>query len=471
MWTRNASIGALTVLTALGLHTTPVMAEPQAGSDVSKTNTNDFKANKNKNDSGYHVDGYSGYHVNRYDVHVSYTPQGTKLTGDTTIELTARADLRELSFTLVLPAQSVEIDGTPAKSFTSSDQALTVVPAKSIGSGETARIRIRYAGDPGKESPAWVPTEDGGAVAVTGASAGTWFPTNTDVSDSANLRVSASVPPGWVAVSNGLEQPPRQGNDSTTFRWQTTEPLRSNAAVLGVGKWDVERSRLDDGTQVVNVFGAGLKEKAEPMTERLPEVMAYEREKFGAYPYASVGAVVVEAAGEDVPNYAGQGRVVLMAGNGGLRTDVLVHELAHQWYGNSVGAADMCADECVPSYTQWLWLEHAQGQDTDAKYRDRIEKTEEDEDWWKKHETSAMGAYDRGPLALHALRRTIGDTAFSQVIRQWPQRYAGTSRSWDDFEKLTEEISGQDLGGFFQAWFRGDTVPEDAYLWPGDLRP
>jgi aminopeptidase N len=61
--------------------------------------------------------------------------------------------------------------------------------------------------------------------------------------------------------------------------------------------------------------------------------------------------------------------------------------------------------------------------------------------------------------------------AFDQVLKGWPQRHGDGNASWPQFESYVEEVSGQQLDGFFQAWFHGTTRPADEYLWPGSLRP
>jgi aminopeptidase N len=78
--------------------------------------------------------------------------------------------------------------------------------------------------------------------------------------------------------------------------------------------------------------------------------------------------------------------------------------------------------------------------------------------------------YEKGPLALHALRRLIGEDAFNRVMKEWPDKHRDGNASWPEFEKFTQEIAGQDLSGFFTAWFHDDTQPADEYLYPGPLR-
>lgn len=131
----------------------------------------------------------------------------------------------------------------------------------------------------------------------------------------------------------------------------------------------------------------------------------------------------------------------------------------------------MCLAECFAVYATWLWDEAKDGADLDARYREQV-----DGDFWSQRlyapgETPGIGLYDKGPLALHALRRQLGDAAFYRVLKQWPRQHRGDHVGWPAFEAFTEKITGQDLTGFFQAWFHAATIPPDEYLWPGELTP
>jgi len=77
--------------------------------------------------------------------------------------------------------------------------------------------------------------------------------------------------------------------------------------------------------------------------------------------------------------------------------------------------------------------------------------------------------YDRGPLAMHALRNEIGDDAFFKILKEWPATYGGKNVTFDEFEAYVSSVAGRDLGPFIDAWFRGTTVPAMQFRYPGDL--
>ncbi|MEV0403175.1 M1 family aminopeptidase [Actinoallomurus sp. NPDC050550] len=294
----------------------------------------------------------------------------------------------------------------------------------------------------------------------------------------AAFHLAATVPDGWSVVSIGRERPVRRGSTTATFRW--TEPDVDPADIaVSIDRFTIERSALADGTPVVNAYAPGLQESTKPLADRLPEILDFLSDKFGRYPFRAAGNVFVQVD-DDAPATAPQTRpVYLGAGNKQFMTlDAVVHEQTHQWYGVSAAARrpeDDCLAECFAAYATWLWDEAKDGADLDARYREQVNAKKGDADFWKElyrpGEAPGINEYDKGPLALHALRRQVGDKAFSRLIEQWPQEHRDDYVDWPQFEAFAEKITGQDLTGFFQAWFRGATVPADQYLWPSTLKP
>jgi aminopeptidase N len=77
--------------------------------------------------------------------------------------------------------------------------------------------------------------------------------------------------------------------------------------------------------------------------------------------------------------------------------------------------------------------------------------------------------YDRGPLAVHALRAELGEETFAALLTGWVQQYSGRNASWEDFETFVSDLAGRDLRPFLDAWFRGTEVPPAEFRYPGNL--
>jgi aminopeptidase N len=431
-------------------------------------------------DPYYPKDGNGGYDVTAYHVQITYNPGDKSLTGDTLVTAKAGDDLSEYNLDLNgLTVESVEVDGANAKFDRKGEHELAITPAKPVTSGASFETRVKYKGVP-KSAEAgslgengWQLSSSGGAFAAGEPhSATSWYPANDTPKDKATFKLDARVPNGWSVISNGRETAPTPGGDGwTTYHW--TEPTRiaTYLTTVGIDKWSFERSTMPDGTPIVSAYAPGAEDK-KTVEAKLPEILAFLTEKFGPYPQSAAGGIYInESIGFSLET---QGRPIYASW---AELSVVVHENAHQWYGNSVSVSDwkdICLNECFASYAQWLWDEAKGGVKLDDQYRTEVARTTDDfwagklYDMGPGNEFSSV--YDKGPLALHALRRQIGDDAFNKVLKEWPAKHKDGNASWSEFEAMVTDISGQDLTGFLDAWFRGDTQPADEFLYPGPLR-
>lgn len=431
-------------------------------------------------DPYYPDDGNGGYDVTAYRVRISYDPSSKQLTGDTVVTATASAALTSFNLDLQgLDVSSVTVGGTDAKFSRSGDHELVITPGSAVSSGATFETRVKYSGVPESAEEGslgengWQISSSGGAFAAGEPhSATSWYPANDTPKDKATFQLDARVPDAWSVISNGVESAPTPGGDGwTTYHWTEPNRIATYLTTVGIDKWTFERSALPDGTPIVSAYAPGAEDK-KSVESRLPEILAFLASKFGPYPQSAAGGIYInENIGFSLEI---QGRPIYAAW---AEEDVVVHENAHQWYGDSVSVdqwKDICLNECFASYAQWLWDEAKNGVNLDDQYRTQVARSG-DRLWSGKlydmgagNEFSAV--YEKGPLALHALRRLIGEDAFNRVLKEWPTKHRDGNASWPEFEKFTQEIAGKDLTGFFKAWFHDDTQPADEYLYPGPLR-
>lgn len=445
--------------------------------DRQATPMNGFDGSADAAVAGDAVEAARGsFDVTEYDITMDYQPATGTLQGVTVVNARATETLGRFTLQLSgLTVRSVTVDSEAAKSFSQTDaNELVIVPATMMGPGASFRVRVEYDGTPGA---GWLPTTSGGATAFMGSSSA-WFPVHEGAHDRADFHLAATVPDGWSVVSIGRERGVQRESAASTFRW--TEPDVDPARIaVSIDRMTIERSELADGTPVVNAYAEGLRHATKPLADRVPEILDFFSDKFGPYPFRSAGSVFVHV-NDDGPGTAPQTRpVYLGAGSEQYMTlEVVVHEQAHQWYGVSAAPeqlVDNCLSECFASYATWLWDEAKDGVDLDARYREQVNAKKDDAELWKElyrpGKAPRINIYSKGPLALHALRRQVGDEAFDQLLQQWPQEHRGDYVDWPQFVAFAEEITGQDLTDFFQAWFRDATIPADKYLWPGALKP
>ncbi len=431
-------------------------------------------------DPYYPKDGNGGYDVAGYHVSVSYDPKTRKLDGDTEITATATGDLDRFNLDLNgMKVSAVEVDGTAATFARAGEHELVITPGSTVRDGAEFTTRVRYSGVPAQTEAGnlgdngWQISQSGGAFAAGEPhSATSWYPANDTPRDKATFALDARVPNGWSVVSNGREKAPTKGTDGwTTFHWEEQNRIATYLTTIGIDKWTFDRSTLPDGTPLVSAYAPGIESKRQ-VESRLPEVLEFLASKFGPYPQSAAGGIYInENIGFSLET---QTRPIYAAW---AELPVVVHENAHMWWGDSVTVeswSDICLNECFASYAQWLWDEGKEGANLDDRYRREVSGA--DAKFWggKLYDMGAgkefTSVYDKGPVALHALRRQIGDAAFDRVLREWPGKHHDGNASWPEFEKFVQDVADQDLSGFFAAWFHADSKPADQYLYPGSLR-
>jgi aminopeptidase N len=433
-------------------------------------------------DEYYPTDGNGGYDVASYDVSISYDPGTQHLDGDTTVTAAATADLDKFNLDLMgLEVSAVEVDDKAARFERSGEHELVITPEASIAKGATFRARVRYQGKPAQAKDGqlgvngWQIATSGGAFAAGEPHSATfWYPANDHPRDKATFKLTARVPTGWSVISNGREESSHQDGTWTVFRWTEPNRIATYLTTVAIDKWTFERSSLPDGTPVVSAYAPGAEDKKQ-VEKRLPEILAFLTEKFGPYPQSAAGGIYLnENIGFSLET---QGRPTYAKWT---ELETVVHENAHQWFGDSVSVdkwSDICLNECFASYAQWLWTEAKDKQNLDQRYRQAIDKTRTRDAFWANKlygmgtGNEFLGVYDKGVLAMHALRRQLGEDAFGKVLKGWPAAHKDGNASWPRFEEFVQGVAGgQDLRGFFDAWFHSDKIPADQYLYPGSLR-
>lgn len=145
-----------------------------------------------------------------------------------------------------------------------------------------------------------------------------------------------------------------------------------------------------------------------------------------------------------------------------------MHELAHQWSGDSLALArwrDIWLNEGFASYAEWLWAEDQGRATADEIFTNLASQPADDEFWDLTIGNPGVGSlfdgpvYDRGAMTLHALRRQMGDAAFSRLLHRWFSGHAQGNVTTRQFIDLAQRVSGQNLGPFFRTWLFTPTKP------------
>jgi len=421
--------------------------------------------------------GNGGYDVLHYDLEMMVDVETNIMLGTAEIDMTATQPLSAFNLDLVgLEVAGVQVDGVDA-TFARDGREMTVTPAEPIEGGATFVTRVKYGGQPQPVQPEAIPFSMGWNNYGTGvyvanepSGAAGWYPVNDHPTDKATYTFRVTVPEGFVVAANGVLTETIDGEDRTTYVWEASDPTASYLTTVQIADFVRQEETLANGLVIRNYFPASLASEGEQAFRRQGEMVEYFETVFGPYPFEVYGAVV---SGTLIP-FALETQTLSMFGSsillGGGAESIIAHELAHQWFGNSVSPAqwrDIWLNEGFATYAQWLWAEHAYGE------------TARDDLIGREYAIAASpfslpgatlgepapddlfnrGVYVRGALTLHALRLQVGDEVFFEILRTYAAEFEDSTATTDDFIALAERVSGEDLSGFFDAWLFQEELP------------
>ncbi|CAM3491597.1 M1 family metallopeptidase [Kibdelosporangium persicum] len=416
--------------------------------------------------------GDPSYHVEHYDLELDYRVAAGRLSGRAKITAVARTALTRFALDLgTFKVNRVLVDGKQVR-FTHRAHKLTV-QAK-VAARRQFTVEVRYVGNPSPINTrhwgelGWDHLEDGVLVASQPIGAPSWFPCNDHPSDKATYRISVTAPSAYRVVANGDLIDGRVSASTTTWVYHQREPMATYLASVQIGRYEY-LERADDRVPLRAAFPLRLMDGyAHDFGRQADMMVAFER-MFGPYPFTAY-TVVVTDDDLDIPIEA-QGMSIFGAnhidGRRGYER-LVAHEMAHQWFGNSVSIADwrqIWLNEGFAAYSEWLWSQASGGQSADALARAawaRLAKLPQDlvlADPGVERMFDDL-LYKRGALAVHALRLRLGDAAFFAMVREWTAENRHGSVTTEDFKKHAQRHSARPLDDLFTAWLHQTRLPE-----------
>lgn len=418
------------------------------------------------------VNGNGGYGVESYDLDLRYRVAANRLEGTATIVATSTQTLDRFSLDLSrLRVDRVKLDDRAAR-YTQTTHKLVVTPADPLPSGTRFTLLVEYGGTPAPRSSPWGPVgweelDDGVLVASQPSGSSTWFPCNDDVADKASYRIRIITDAAYTVVCHGQLREHRVAGGMGVWVYEQPEPTATYLATVQVGRYT--RRPVTLGT-AEGTLAYPLPIESRVLSDLAPlgDMMAFFEESFGPYPFAGY-TVVVTADDLEIP-LESQSLATFGANHmdGQRGTERLVaHELAHQWFGNSVGLVTwkhIWLNEGFACYAEWLWSERSGGPSANTlanRFRRSLSGLPKDIVVGDPGPALMFDdrVYKRGALTLHALRGTIGDDAFFRLLRAWTTEHRNGTVSTDDFRALAERISGLPLGALFQQWLFETELP------------
>jgi aminopeptidase N len=448
--------------------------------------------------------GNGGYDVRHYTLSLRYGSTASAQAVPAVVTVQARATQALSRFDLDFrgdSVSSVDVDGAPA-TFSRDGEELVVTPAHPIGDRRPFVVRVAYSSGPQEITPgeendlnavlakAWFATPSGSITAAQPNAAHRIFPCNDVPSDPATYTIRASTPAESSFAANGELTLKSTAGGRTHWSYEEREPMASELIQLAFGSLAIRDRGSVGGVRLRDVAPAAQADALEPALLRVPDHLAWLTSKVGRYPFRTYGSLVSDAtfpfALETQTLSLYPSFLVLPDDRNVEHGDprhyepTMVHELAHQWFGDDVVPArwsDVWLNEGHATWYEWEYAQergdpafYLEGGSFESQMRAAYARGNQLRAQFGPVAAPVHGAddvfglfnanvYDGGALVLYALRQVVGDLAFRAIEREWPQRFGGGPASTADFIAFASQVAHQDLTRLLTDWLYGTKIP------------
>jgi aminopeptidase N/cyclophilin family peptidyl-prolyl cis-trans isomerase len=434
------------------------------------------------------------YDVTSYNLDVRIDPATKSINGSNKITFKTVNDFTRMQVDLWsnLPISRITFDEGRDASFTRELNAVFVELPEPVRKDSVHSVTVFYSGQPviAKRAPwdggfTWDHDDEGNPWVVvtcpeTGASI--WWPNKDHASDEPDtMNISITVPAGLEEISNGRFKSKTILPDGwVRYEWFVSYPINNYCVTFNIGKYahfsdEYVSADGENLTMDYYVLPKNL-EKAKEQFKQAKTMIGIFEKYFGKYPFYRDGYKLVECphTGMEHQTCVAYGNHYLGGYRGrassevGLKFDfIIIHESAHEWWGNSVtmkDIADMWIHESFGAYAESLFVEDQYGHDQAIKYingkkgnvrNDRPIIAEYD-----RYQKSASDMYDKGQLILNTLRSVLDDDAlWISIMRGLQEKFRCQNVSADEVFAFINGKTGRDLSYFFNQYFRHANIP------------
>lgn len=419
------------------------------------------------------------FEVTHYQIDAELFPSTHMLKARARVDFVPHQDVTSLTFELhsALRVDKVVAAGQ-SLSFRQLGPTLEVDYLNPLPRGQASSITVDYSGSlaSAENSPV-----EGLSLAYVGPEGsyllfrGRWFPVNMGGLDRFSATLKISVPPGEVVISSGNSSMPERQTGRTTYTFDF--PQQSFPGTVIAGDYVVQPATAA-GADITLYLKKGHEQYAASYGEATAGILAFFSGKFGPLPNGHLS--LVEIADGTVGGYSAPG-LVAVASRGfsnPVNYRLLGHEISHQWWRFLVSPAtanDLFLDEGLATYSSAMVVNDMAGE---AAFEERMHEieigalTHEEvapiSQAGRLHEFTPEYqsiVFDKGAMVFHMLRWVIGDDAFFKALAEMARQYAWKPISTDQFQRLTEQASKQELMYFFALWVNSTGVPQFKRTW------
>jgi len=416
--------------------------------------------------------GNGGYNVTNYDISFQWDQKTKTIESEVLIEAVTEKQLDRLSLDFVGFEVSQVLVNENQTEFSRKDEELILDLETEYDPDSDLKIEVFYSGTPtstnsGVFPSGWHSLDDSAYVLGEPRGASYWFPSNDHPSDKATFDFEITTSDSQLAIANGvLVSDKKIGNGLRVAKYRMAQPMATYLTTIIIGDYEVIQADGYKDIPIRNVFpsDASLKEKL--YFEDQDEMLAVYSELFGDYPFDVYGAALVD----DNIGGALENQTLSVFGRQSANEYIISHELAHQWFGNSVsltGFQDMWLNEGFATYSTYLWYEFGQGLSMEDKLAEDLRQMDLrllDRPPGRPQLTEegifATHVYIRGALALHALRLEVGDDNFFEILQGYHKRFAYSNATPEGFLEVAEKQSNIELDDWYANWILEEGLPE-----------
>lgn len=427
------------------------------------------------------------FDVQHYSFELELNDATDNIKGEATIRILTVRDTRQFDFNLVkreaegkgMKVEQVFINQEKA-TFIHNASGISIRSGQTIPAGQILEVQIQYQGIPA----------DGLIISKNKFGERTffadnwpnraqnWLPCVDHPADKASVDFRITAPSHYQVIANGVMMERtdlREGKSFTHYHEEV--PLPTKVMVIGLARFSVQNIGETHCIPISSWVYAANREKGQTAYMPAREALDFFIKNVGPYPYRKLANVQSRTIFGGLEN----ANAIFYFENSvsGQNESLVVHEVAHQWFGNHATETDfshLWLSEGFASYFTHLFIENKYGADS---LQQRMKKDREEilryyatgkrkpiVDTTKNYmELLNPNSYQKGSWVLHMLRNTVGDSIFWKGIRTYYSEFAGRNASSSDFKKVMETISGKDMQQFFHQWLELPGQPEINLDW------
>lgn len=402
--------------------------------------------------------GSAGYDVQHYTLRLTLDPAQVLVQGEATLQLRSLMALDSLALDLVgFEVESATVNGASVAAYRQGRKLLLPLTTP-LPAGAEATVNIRYAGAPVQEPSRYNHlletiglnfTADGRIFAASQPDgARYWFPCNDHPRDKALFRFEIQVPNGLLAIANGRPQAAQTTAAGTLYVWEHDAPLATYLATVVVGPYETITAQTPGGVRLQHYVMPAQRVAFEAAAQNLPAAVDWLAGLLGPYPFDRFGFVTVPS-----PHLSLETQPLALLSESNLQETILIHELAHMWFGNAVSLLswqEMWRNEGLATYMEYVW--RAQGDSARleqemAALRQHVQARQPMRlGQMPPERLLGFENYLSGALLIHQLHTDMGDEAFFNGLRLFLDRHRAAGNASDaDFRAAMEEAAGRSL--------------------------